>query len=199
MADFARWSTACETAIWPTGTFWTAYSSNRDEAVADVIEADPVANAVRALMATRTKWTGTASQLLDVLTGLVEEVQRKSKSWPDAPRILSGRLRRAATFLRKAGIEVVFDRETSSRRNRTISITTQSESERDFASASSASSSPRSIPLQNNDLRENRQRTIGDAVDEGTVTKPFNGADGADDTDANFPHYPGGSPTVIDL
>jgi hypothetical protein len=50
MADFARWSTACETAIWPAGTFWTAYSSNRDEAVTDVIEADPVANTVRTLM-----------------------------------------------------------------------------------------------------------------------------------------------------
>ena len=44
MADFALWATACETAIWPAGTFWTAYSSNRDEAVAGVIEADPVAN-----------------------------------------------------------------------------------------------------------------------------------------------------------
>jgi hypothetical protein len=68
MADFARWSTACETAIWPAGTFWTAYSSNLDEAVAGVIEADPVANAVRALMATRTGWTGTASDLLGALT-----------------------------------------------------------------------------------------------------------------------------------
>src|SRR5499427_1527114 len=67
MADFARWSTACETAIWPAGTFWTAYSSNRDEAVADVIEADPIANAVRALMAMRTRWTGTASDLLSAL------------------------------------------------------------------------------------------------------------------------------------
>jgi len=61
--------TACETAIWPAGTFWTAYSSNRDEAVAGVIEADPVANAVRTLMASRTPWTGTASDLLGALTG----------------------------------------------------------------------------------------------------------------------------------
>ena len=29
MADFALWATACETAIWPAGRFWTAYSSNR--------------------------------------------------------------------------------------------------------------------------------------------------------------------------
>ena len=42
MADFAMWATACETAIWPAGTFWSAYCSNRDAAVEGVIEADPV-------------------------------------------------------------------------------------------------------------------------------------------------------------
>ncbi|MFZ1814401.1 MAG: hypothetical protein WBO55_19475 [Rhizobiaceae bacterium] len=35
----------------------------------------------------------------------------KSRTWPDNPRALSGRLRRAATFLRKIGIEVSFERE----------------------------------------------------------------------------------------
>jgi hypothetical protein len=80
MADFALWATACETAIWPAGTFWTAYSSNRDEAVAGVIESDPVANVVRALMATRTKWTGTASDLLGDLTELVDEHSERAKA-----------------------------------------------------------------------------------------------------------------------
>ena len=36
---------------WPQGTFWAAYSGNRDEAVEGVIDADPVATAVRAFMA----------------------------------------------------------------------------------------------------------------------------------------------------
>jgi hypothetical protein len=35
MADFALWATACETALWPAGTFWLAYCGNRDEAVED--------------------------------------------------------------------------------------------------------------------------------------------------------------------
>jgi hypothetical protein len=64
MADFALWATACEIALWPTGTFWSAYSGNRDEAAAGVIDADPIAAAVRAFMAVRTVWTGTASILL---------------------------------------------------------------------------------------------------------------------------------------
>ena len=50
MADFALWATACETALWPAGTFWSAYCGNRDEAVEGVIDADPVAAAVRAVM-----------------------------------------------------------------------------------------------------------------------------------------------------
>ena len=42
MADFALWASACEPAIWPPGTFWSAYCGNRDEAIENVIEADPV-------------------------------------------------------------------------------------------------------------------------------------------------------------
>lgn len=64
MADFALWVTACEPALWPARTFWAAYCGNRDEAVEGVIDADPIAAAVRALMATRTEWAGTATELL---------------------------------------------------------------------------------------------------------------------------------------
>jgi hypothetical protein len=42
---------ACETALWLAGTFWSAYCGNRDEAVEGVIDADPIASAVRAVMA----------------------------------------------------------------------------------------------------------------------------------------------------
>jgi hypothetical protein len=52
MADFALWATACETALWSAGTFWSAYCGNRDVAVEGVIDADPIAAAVRAVMAT---------------------------------------------------------------------------------------------------------------------------------------------------
>ncbi|MGA9442590.1 MAG: hypothetical protein WBV18_04105, partial [Methyloceanibacter sp.] len=73
MADFALWATACETAFWPAGTFWSAYAGNRDAAVEDVIEADPVAAAVRVLMDNQTAWSGTATDLLGVLTQAVGE------------------------------------------------------------------------------------------------------------------------------
>ena len=122
MADFALWAAACETALWPSGTFWSAYCSNRDEAVEGVIEADPVAAAVRALMSAQTEWKGTASSLLVALGEAVDERIAKSKTWPENPRALSGRLRRAATFLRKIGIEVAFKKEGRAR-TRIVHIT----------------------------------------------------------------------------
>jgi hypothetical protein len=122
MADFALWATACEGALWPVGTFWSAYCGNRDEAVEGVIDADPIAAAVRAVMATRTVWTGTASDLLGALAEVAGERVAKSKTWPDSPRALAGRLRRAATFLRKIGMEIGFGRHGRAR-TRTIHIT----------------------------------------------------------------------------
>src|SRR4030095_8654857 len=86
MADFALWATACETALWPSGTFWAAYCSNRDEAVEGVIDADPVAAAVRALMATRPAWMGTASELPSTLAEVAGERVAKAKTWPESPR-----------------------------------------------------------------------------------------------------------------
>src|ERR1700756_3911287 len=105
------------------GTFWSAYCGNREEAVEGVIDADPIAAAVRAVMAMRGEWMGTASELLGALAEMAGERVAKSKTWPDSPRALAGRLRRAATFLRKIGIEISFGREGRAR-TRTITITT---------------------------------------------------------------------------
>jgi hypothetical protein len=90
MADFALWATACETALWPLGTFMAAYGSNRAEAVETVIEADPVASAVRGLMGGPTEWTGTAATLLDALGQEVSDAVRRERTWPTSPRVLSG-------------------------------------------------------------------------------------------------------------
>ena len=126
MADFGLWATACERALWPAGTFWSAYGGNRDKAVENVIEADPVAAAVRAVMVQRTQWTGTATQLLGVLAQAAGERAAKSRTWPGSPRALSDRLRRAAAFLRKTGIEIHYTREGRAR-TRTIHITSAEE------------------------------------------------------------------------
>ncbi|MBM3492504.1 MAG: hypothetical protein FJX68_19105 [Alphaproteobacteria bacterium] len=178
MADFALWATACETAIWPAGTFWAAYAGNHDKAIEDVIDADPVAAAVRDLLTTRTEWSGKAADLLGDLGELAGERVAKAKDWPDSPRALAGRLRRAATFLRKIGIEIGFEREGRARR-RTIRITAASADpapERGGArpSAPSASSAPRPKSSPINGFATADPRTVAGDAD---------GADGADAKD----------------
>jgi hypothetical protein len=83
-----------------------AYAGNRQEAIELSLEADVVATAVRAHMADREEWHGTPSELHEALKEHVSETTQKSKAWPKAPNKLSGRLKRAATFLRAVGIHV---------------------------------------------------------------------------------------------
>jgi hypothetical protein len=109
MADFARWATACEGAMFEPGSFEEAYRRNRKAAAADVIEADPVAAAIRTLMRTRGEWIGTAAELGERLEGAVGDRQAKSKAWPDNPRALRSRLQRVQAPLRKIGIVLTFD------------------------------------------------------------------------------------------
>jgi hypothetical protein len=203
MADFAQRATACETALWPAGTFWSAYCGNRDEAVEGVIDADPISTAVRSMMATRTVWTGTASALLSALAELAGERATKSKSWPDNPRALAGRLRRAATFLRKIGIEVSFGREGRAR-TRTIHITAPSEPAPENAVAPPSARSAHSGSIQNSNGASGfaalPPRSIANAVDGSvsdsnqaigstarSISLEYNAMASTDGTDANCP------------
>ncbi len=111
MADFALWATACETALWPAGTFARAYAENRRAAIESIIEADPVANCVRAIMVDRTIWTGSASDLLRLCAERTRDDISRGTAWAKNPRALAGRLRRAQTFLRTLGIEITCSRE----------------------------------------------------------------------------------------
>jgi hypothetical protein len=125
MADFVQWATACETALWPPGTFLRVYDANRRAAIAGVIEADPVAAFVREIMAGRNTWTGTATDFLRARIAVGKNVSDGTGEWPRNPRALAGRLRRCQTFLRTLGIDVAFRREgrTGSRMIRMTSLT----------------------------------------------------------------------------
>jgi len=73
-----------------------------------------VASAVLEWMAGRSTsegpaaWEGTCKQLLQHLESVASEGMKKSPGWPKTPRGLSSRLRRIATFMREAGIEITF-------------------------------------------------------------------------------------------
>jgi Bifunctional DNA primase/polymerase, N-terminal/Primase C terminal 2 (PriCT-2) len=110
MADFAKWAMACEGPMFAPGSFEEAYQRNREAAVADVIEADMVADAIRTFMREHEEWSGTAAALVEALEQVVGEKHAKSKAWPDNPRALRARLQRAQAPLRKVGIVLMFDR-----------------------------------------------------------------------------------------
>ncbi len=111
MADFAMWATACERALWPAGTFAQAYAKSRRAAIDSILEADPVAFCVREFMAERRMWTGSAAEFLRVGDDFINAgFLRRRTGWPDNPRALAGRLRRAQTFLRAQGVEIAFSR-----------------------------------------------------------------------------------------
>jgi hypothetical protein len=138
MADFAKWAAACEGALWSPGTFRMAYDANRRRAVEDVVDADPVADAVRTIMAKQTRWVGTATDLMaSVAAG--QQFNGRVADWPKNPRALAGRLRRSQTFLRTLGVEITFQREGRDG-NRIIRMTSCVNSPVSVPSASSVSS-----------------------------------------------------------
>jgi hypothetical protein len=127
MADFALWATACETAFWPPGTFARAYQANRRAAIEELLDVDPVAARIRQMMAHRSTWMGSASDLLRAAVGLAEPgLPSGAVDWPKTPRALAGRLRRAQPFLRALGIHIAFSREGRAGK-RVIRIRTKSE------------------------------------------------------------------------
>ena len=95
----------------------------------------------------------------------------KAKTWPDSRRALAGRLRRAASFLRKVGIKVSFEREGRAR-TRVIRIT---------AAATDPADDPRTVASG----ADGRPNWAAETVRSNSLkTKDWNAADGAD---ANFP------------
>ena len=85
-----------------------AYRANCSEARFLVVVASPVIDALREVA--KAGFSGTSSQLLDLLNKLTGDGARRSQRWPKAPNALSNSLRRMAGNLRSAGIEIYFNR-----------------------------------------------------------------------------------------
>ena len=139
MADFAMWAVACESAIFPEGAFMRAYMGNRADAVESVIDANPVASAIRELMQSRESWEGTATELLTELEGTAGGTVTKGKGreWPTSGRSLGRRLNRPKSALRPVGIEID-GRKSGSKR--LITISRRSEDGRNETSQTSQTS-----------------------------------------------------------
>ena len=80
MANFYKWATACEGALWPNGTFAAAFEANALGATEDVIESDKAAFQLRLFMIERGEWNGTATQLLVELVAYIRRPVREAEA-----------------------------------------------------------------------------------------------------------------------
>jgi hypothetical protein len=173
MADFAIWITACEGALWPKGAFLAAYAANVTEAVETVLEADQIAPIVRKYMEGNVLFEGTASDLLKALNKVVSEDEQKAKGWPKRANTLSRTLRRIAPPLRKAGIDITFERDSS---RKWIVITS--------ANSGTTSSSPSPSSSVNNS--DELPMTIPDRGSSPALRGSSSGDDGDDPGDDSY-------------
>jgi hypothetical protein len=107
MADFAVAATAMEDAFgWEPGSFVEAYAVNRQQASETLLANEPIADAIEKFLGDgQSVWSGTATELLQMLGYYANDSTKRSKAWPGGPQVLSRRLKRIAPALRSAGIE----------------------------------------------------------------------------------------------
>ena len=97
VADFAAFGEAVgRTLQWPDGTFLTDYDDNRWESTASHLEESLVATVLLRNSHCLDGWTGTASELLALLTQGASKAVASSSRWPKSPWLRSNELRRIA-------------------------------------------------------------------------------------------------------
>jgi hypothetical protein len=118
MADFAEVLAALDNVEGSNAL--QLYLNSRHQLAREVLESDQVALGVIMLAAEDEEgWTGTMSELLVVLTDLIDTPPR---DWPRSPNVLSVRLKHAQPTLRSNGIEIVRRRVPGNDRRREITI-----------------------------------------------------------------------------
>jgi hypothetical protein len=90
------------------GEALTTYQSNRAETHHLALEPSPLYEPVAKLA--QEGFNGTVAELLARLNCMMSEGMRRSVRWPKAPSALGNALRRMASNLRAAGIEIQFSR-----------------------------------------------------------------------------------------
>lgn len=169
MADFARVLAAVDHV---TGWHTTStYAATASDAVADVLEGEPFAQAVIELLrsAGPEGLTLTAHQLLDT----VPTPEKLPKKWPKDPTRAAGQLKRLAPALRTVGIEVDdTQRQTTGNRSRLYRLTP---AERSCKTAPGAPAAPATT----SELYERAGATRDPSTRTSTSGHPTNGDAGA--------------------
>ena len=121
MADFALWGEAVGQAMGkPPGEFIAAYASNRKDATSVILDVDPVAVQITALMKSRNHWQGTCNALLKELGKIGGDDLKRQKDWPNTAKGLRERLKRLAPALRSNGFDFTFGDRTGAGRKTSL-------------------------------------------------------------------------------
>lgn len=113
MADFAEWGEAIAQAMGHKEyEFLRAYQENIDDSNVEAVQAHVFGNAILSFMDDKSKWEGTASELLEELEKTAEEenINTNQKNWPGGPNIVTRRLNEVKPNLKELGLEVNKDR-----------------------------------------------------------------------------------------
>lgn len=121
MADFALWAEAGLPALgFERGEFTEAYRKNQDSGLSLGLESNAVGRALATFMATKSTWTGTATDLLHNLAPHVDEIVLRTPAWPKSPRSLRANINRLGPALRAAGLQIEHDRGNTGERLMTL-------------------------------------------------------------------------------
>lgn len=118
MIDFAEWATAAEVAMGLAAGEWiTIYRANIAATNVGLFDDQPILSALKALLS-HSPIVASAQQWLDSLNAAVGDSVRRQRSWPKTAKKLSGELRRLAPVMRRAGILIDFDTQSTKHRAR---------------------------------------------------------------------------------
>ena len=122
MADFALWGVASMPALgFDPDSFMDAYNGNRDGANSLALESSPISLFLQTI-ADKEVWQGTATELLDRLNRMADDLTQRQRSWPKSARAVSNALRRLAPNLREAGIDVIHQQTSGTRSVKSITL-----------------------------------------------------------------------------
>jgi hypothetical protein len=187
MADFALWATAAEQALGlEENAFMAAYTQNREDAHAIVLEDSPVFEAIQKICEKQGIFNGTIKEFLELIDSFADDKTRASKHYPKNARGLRSQLERINPNLRQLDINITFPKRT--RTGGQVSL----EYHCKRPSQPSQPSPPLYNKAQNGDGRENTTVT----EDTPTVTNSENG-DGRDGRDGQCDGRNGNHHTTV--
>lgn len=160
MADFGRLLAALdEVKGWRS---LDAYRAAVEQVAADVVAGDPLAAGIVEWMSDKSKWTGTATELLQRLSSYRPD----GAGWPRTAKTMSGALARLAPALRGQGLHV-----TKSRSGTTRTLTIEHRSS-DASDASDARPHLRVETREREEAPEERDSPVGAASRASLASSP---------------------------